>query len=122
MKIRLTDNEARIRVSPKEVTALLSKATLVCNVTPDVRIRLRLGDVSTFETSASDWLITIDASTVRDIEGMIGYRMADVAAQSGAPRVVLEIDRPKRWSTSDGSKGGQVSGRFVPASPQESSD
>ncbi len=122
MKIRLTDNEARIRVSPKEVTALLSKATLVCNVTPDVRIRLRLGDVSTFETSASDWLITIDASTVRDIEGMIGYRLADVAAQPGAPRVVLEIDRPKRWSTSDGSKGGQVSGRFVPASPQESSD
>jgi hypothetical protein len=121
MKIRLTDDEIRCRVVAGEVADLLSGSTLVCRLIPEATITLCLGDTSTFEATESGWRITLDRSAVRDMDELIGYRLADIAASDSAPRLILEIDRPKRWSTSDRSKGGQASGRFVPASPQESS-
>lgn len=122
MKIRLTDREIRIRVVAEEVAELDTSQPLVCRVGVDAAVTLQFGDLSSFETAGTGWHITLDRRNIRDLDSLIGFRLADVAQSDTTPRIVLEIDRPKKWSTTDRSKGEQSSGRFVPASPQESGD
>ncbi len=122
MKIRLTDREIRIRVIAEEVTGLNAGQPLVCQVGSEAAVTLHFGDSSTFETVGSGWHITLDRGEIRDLDNLLGFRLADIAKSDTTPRIVLEIDRPKRWSTTDRSKAEQSSGRFVPASPQESGD
>jgi hypothetical protein len=122
MKIRLTDREIRIRVIAEEVARMDAGQPLVCQVGKDASINLRFGDSSVFANSESGWHITLDRSAIRDLDNLIGFRLADIVGTETTPRIVLEIDRPKRWSTTDRSKGEQASGSFVPASPQESGD
>lgn len=126
MKVRLTDNEIRLRVTDSEMQMLAGGSTVSCAVTRDATIHLGVGDGPHFALLGSIWTVTISAADVQrraEVVGPdgVGSSIVDYPARDGSPRVLVEIDRQRRARKGRSSPNRQ-SGRFSRSKTGDPSD
>lgn len=126
MKVRLTNNEIRLRVTDSEMQMLARGSTVSCSITPDATIHLGVGDGPHFALLGSIWTVTISSADVQryaEVVGPdgVGSSIVDYLARDGSPRVLVEIDRQRRARKGRSSPNRQ-SGRFSRSKTGDPSD
>lgn len=126
MKVRLTDNEIRVRVTADEMQILAGGSAVSCAVTRDATIHLGVGDGPHFALLGSTWTVTISSADVLRHAEVVGpdavaTSVADYPARDGSPRILVEIDRHRRARTGRSSPNRQP-GSFSRSETEDPSD